>query len=195
MLLENELLRMELADNTCTVLSLEDKKNGTRFVSSRPETVFRVTENRKGQFLPLTAVSCHGEQTGNAAARLEWILTDGSVLQAQISLEGNQAAFTSSLRAAADSEVLLVEYPVIGCLGAWDEKMEMAHPFATGLLVHDPLRAFEEGEGIRYELKAFLDLCSGRNQGTEIERVVSEAIVKVMEDWKEGRDLTLLSGE
>ena len=52
-----------------------------------------------------------------------------------------------------------------------------------------------EGEGIRYELKAFLDLCSGRNQGTEIERVVSEAIVKVMEDWKEGRDLTLLSGE
>ena len=51
-----------------------------------------------------------------------------------------------------------------------------------------------EGEGIRYELKAFLDAVNRRISADGIEKNVTEAMVRVMEDAKEGRDRTFLSG-
>ena len=52
-----------------------------------------------------------------------------------------------------------------------------------------------EGEGIRYELKAFLDAVSGRGTVDGIEPEVTEAMIRVMEDAGKGRDLVLLSEE
>ena len=52
-----------------------------------------------------------------------------------------------------------------------------------------------EGEGIRYELKAFLDAASGRGTVDGISPEVTEAMIRVMEDAGNGQDLFLLSEE
>lgn len=49
-----------------------------------------------------------------------------------------------------------------------------------------------EGEGIRYELVAFLHNCIGRREASGISREVTAAIVRVMEDYENGRELTVL---
>ena len=150
MRLENPYLCLEIADNTGSVLRIRDKRRAVEYVTARPETAFRVTEKRDGRMELLQAASFRCESPQAGCARLCWQLTDGSRLEAEIGLREGDIAFTSFLRAAEDSRILLVEYPVIGGMGAWDEKMEMVHSFATGLLVRDPLTAFGEGEGIRY---------------------------------------------
>ena len=150
MLLENAYLHLEIADNTGAVLRLANRQGGLEYVSARPETALRVTQKKNGRILPQEAVSFTGRRADEEHAELCWRLNDGSLLKAEVMLDGRQAAFTSSLISAEESEVILVEYPVIGGMRRWDEKMEMVHSFATGLLVRDPLSAFGEGEGVRY---------------------------------------------
>ncbi len=50
-----------------------------------------------------------------------------------------------------------------------------------------------EGEGIRYELVAFLQAVGGKASAVEIPENVSEAIAGIMEDYAEGRDVTKLA--
>ena len=150
MLLENACLRLEIADNTGAILRLDNRQNGKEYISARPETALRVTQKKKESILPLNAVSFSRRRLDEEHAELCWRLEDGSVFRAEVQLDERQVAFTSSIHAAAESEIILAEYPVIGGMRSWDEQMEMVHPFATGLLVRDPLGAFGEGEGIRY---------------------------------------------
>lgn len=49
-----------------------------------------------------------------------------------------------------------------------------------------------EGEGIRYELVAFLQACRNAKNHPEIERGVTEAIAGVMEDYENGTDVIRL---
>ncbi len=49
-----------------------------------------------------------------------------------------------------------------------------------------------EGEGIRYELVAFLHAVSSGRTYERIDSAVTEAIVRVMEDYAAGKDLTIL---
>ncbi|MBR5384184.1 MAG: hypothetical protein IK133_10200 [Clostridia bacterium] len=150
MLLKNAYLRIEIADNSGAVLRLTNRQNGKEYISARPETALRITQKKYGRPMPLEAASFSCRRADEEHADLVWRLSDGSTFRAEIALDGTQAAFTSSLVSAKESEIILAEYPVIGGMGRWDPQMEMVHSFATGLLVRDPLSAFSEGEGIRY---------------------------------------------
>ena len=149
MQLENTRLLVEIADNTGNLMRIRDKQRQTDYAVCAQEP-FRVTRANAHDRLTLTKATACRVQAEENGASVCWQLEDGSRLHGRITLLEDGAAFTSRLEAAQDSEVVLVEYPVIGGMGKWAEHMEMVHAFATGLLVHDPLDCFAPGEGIRY---------------------------------------------
>ncbi len=147
---ENDRLSLELSDNTGVILSLTDQGNKTAYVSQPSEAPFRVTRLVNGRTVLVKAADCQARRVSETEARITWKLEDGSVLTADITLLPDGAAFRSHLDAAAESEIILVEYPVIGGMGSWADEMQMVHSFATGLLVRNPLQCFKPGEGVRY---------------------------------------------
>ena len=92
MLLENAYLCLEIADNTGAVLRLANRQGGLEYVSARPETALRVTQKKNGRILPLEAVSFTGRRADEEHAELCWRLNDGSLLKAEVMLDGRQAA-------------------------------------------------------------------------------------------------------
>lgn len=150
MRLENGYMAIELADNTGAILQLEDTRAGAAFVDGMPQAAFRITALQNEKFVFLGAIGCTAQRLDSCHGSFRWELEDGSALKASIELKEDGVYFSSEVSAAQDSEIILAEYPVIGALSAWDEQMEMVHSFATGLLVHNPLKAFEKGQGIRY---------------------------------------------
>ena len=84
----------------------------------------------------------YGEDTGEA--RVRWALDDGLLLSAWLRLDpiSGELRCTVDLRNPARLPVAAVAYPYvagIGRLGDAPEADELAHPYATGFLVRNPL--------------------------------------------------------
>ncbi len=150
MLLKNARVTLEIADNTGVLLALRDECRGVDFIASPLVEPFRVTLKTPGgprEYKDFTAF--HMTREGDTLD-LHWRTSRGVAINAHVSLLEDGVAFTSDAVCDSNVELQLVEYPIIGGMGSLGENSEMAHSFATGLLVKNPLDNFAPGEGVRY---------------------------------------------
>lgn len=149
MRITNGRVTLEVADNSGILTKIRDEAAGMDYIQSVPETAFRVIimDQRPKT---LTAFERFSMTKAEDTLKLSWTLPHGVTLNAAITLLDDGIAFTSSADAQPQTRINMVEYPVVGGMAAWNDATEMAHPFATGLLVKRPLECFKNGEGIRY---------------------------------------------
>jgi hypothetical protein len=86
----------------------------------------------------------------SGGALLEWASERGDLIRARIALAQGEPAlrFRVELDPAEGSAASVIEYPVLGGIGALGETNVLLHSYATGFLFRDPLTLFEgEGEG------------------------------------------------
>jgi len=97
-----------------------------------------------------------GVRAGTRAVSLTWRLAEGLAVHARISHEPGEGAlrFGCSLVNRSERRVHSLEYPIFPGIGAVTERGEddyVAHPFATGVQVRNPLKYFAAGGvGMRY---------------------------------------------
>ena len=157
MILQNERVFAEICDNTGAVVKLRDKQNGMEYVQHLPETACRIVMRRmcrqdtKTEWGPEETIlpDCASVQAVENGAEICFRLQNSITVCAAITLCEDGLSFTSHADCDEATQLQLVEYPVIGGMGEW-QNAEMVHSFATGLLVKDPLKHFKTGEGVRY---------------------------------------------
>lgn len=142
---------LEIADTNGAILSLKDRRRDIDFIRMLPAAPFRITvaqtPDRMAEVTEIEAFELQQTETG---AQLHWTVKGGIHLHGEITMLPDGVQFTSHAECAADVEMRLVEYPILGGLGAIGRTNTLAHAFATGLMVDEPLRNFKPREGIRY---------------------------------------------
>ncbi len=150
----NDRVAISFSDVTGAVTGLEDKARGVRWIDGSDAVPFRIDNGLdfSSTFESFTAEK-DASFTAGTAYRLRWVIGGGLVLQARVEVRAgsDEISFTSQLDNSGDSFVHNVEYPILGgirSLGAGDT---LAHSYATGLLVRNPLRNFSfDGDGLRF---------------------------------------------
>ena len=91
------------------------------------------------------------EQTDDALA-LRWYLANSIEIHARVTLLDDTLSFQADVRNAGDTSVHSLEYPVLGGITTFGIGIhQVAHAFATGLLIDDPLHNFyADGDGFRH---------------------------------------------
>ncbi len=153
MILQNQRLLAEFCDNTGALVRLMDKRSGMEYINALPETACRVVARYENNgkltddtvFMPESA----SVQSVEGGAHFIWKLPQGISVHAAVILEADGLSFSSYADCSANTQLQLVEYPVIGGMRDWNGA-EMIHSFATGLKVKEPLKHFKPGEGVRY---------------------------------------------
>lgn len=158
MILQNARVFAEISDNTGALIQLKDLRSGMEFVNVLPAAACRVTAKyhriQDGRDIVTGDTELRSEKACVKAvaggAELTFTVPQGITVHAKITLLEDGLAFTSSADCCDKTQILLVEYPVVGGMGDWYGCAEMAHAFATGLRVKNPLKHFATGEGVRH---------------------------------------------
>lgn len=150
MRLKNARVTIEIADTTGAIIALRDENKGIDFITAKAADPFRITVPALWGPKEITAFASFAMTAKDDGADLVWNVADGIRLFASVTLRDDGVNFTSYAECGEDTEITLVEYPVIGGLGSLGDDTYMAHPFATGILVKNPIENLTEGEGIRY---------------------------------------------
>ena len=158
MILQNARVYAEISDTTGALIRLKDRQSGMEFINALPAAACRVTAkfhrihdgrdivNPDKEFVA-TRATVKAVADG---AELTFRLEQGITVHARITLLEDGLAFSSSADCCDQTQIQLVEYPVVGGMGDWYSCAEMAHSFATGMLVKNPLQHFATGEGVRH---------------------------------------------
>ncbi|MBE0601044.1 MAG: hypothetical protein IH607_04600, partial [Firmicutes bacterium] len=92
--------------------------------------------------------TCFAGMEGEALI-FSWRMT-GAVLTAEIALLEDGVSFRASLRNDPGSFVRAFEYPILAPLADYSKNGYLAHSYATGILMRDPLSFLQETGGLRY---------------------------------------------
>jgi hypothetical protein len=157
-LLENKHVRLEIGEADGVIRRLADRRLGIDYIADVEETEpFRLelTDGAEGGF-----DSCEWEAEeapdGGGTVRLAWRTAHGMTVNAVISLgaDDSELTFRCSAENGAADRLLSLEYPILSGLREVTEGGEddyVAHSFATGVKVRNPMRQFAEaGDGLRY---------------------------------------------
>lgn len=165
--LENEWLRLELGERDGAVRLLRDRKRRIDYIAvsgeassteAAPGEPFRLEtdEGADGSFETFEWSVTSGTPDASQAVSLAWRTAAGFAVRAEVSLADGDG--TVSFRCAADgapsARLLSLEYPIfpdIHTVTDGGERDYAAHPFATGVLVRNPMKHFApNGVGMRY---------------------------------------------
>jgi hypothetical protein len=157
-LLENERIRLEIAESDGTIRNLSDLSAGIDYISdSAGGDAFRLETDVgfSAAFATFEWISKKTEE-GKQQVSLTWQTESGVTVNAEILLESGEGGL--EFRCSADNgsgvRLLSLEYPILPDLrtitdGGNDDYV--AHPFATGVKVHNPMKHFvTNGTGLRY---------------------------------------------
>lgn len=156
--LENERIRLELSEETGAVRALCDKLAGIDYiVGSAGSDAFRL-ETDEGFSGCFASFSFNLEQSdaGGQLAYLAWQTESGVSVRAEITLaEGvGGPLFRCSADNGSTVRLLSLEYPILPDFNTITEdglNDYVAHSFATGVKVLNPMKHFESGgKGLRY---------------------------------------------
>ena len=145
-ILENEQVLLKVDDRTGSITGLFDKGRSREYLAAGTALPpFRVV---LGGAAEEAGYEFSSSSSGNGLA-LCW-KTQGALLRAKVSLLEDGVAFRASLQNEADTCVKAFEYPVIGPLADYGEDGYLAHSYATGVLMRDPLSYLPGEGGLRY---------------------------------------------
>ncbi|MCC3375382.1 DUF6259 domain-containing protein [Cohnella sp. REN36] len=158
--LENARMRLDLSETDGTVRGMRDLAKGIDLIAMAdaglPADPFRL-ETDDGFSGAFDSFEWTRLETGDGsdAAALTWRTASGVVVRATVSLapEDGEASFRCAADNGSGERILSLEYPILPNIGAirGDGEDYVAHPFATGFKVRDPLRRFVAGgAGFRY---------------------------------------------
>ena len=146
MTLENEKVRLTIDDFTGAVAGLFDKESGRGYVSGGSLPVpFRVAFDGEMQEEAFRFDASKSKSSLHLAWRMK-----GAVLQADVSLLEDGISFRASLQNDAESCIRAFEYPIFGGLCDFGPNGYLAHSYATGVLLRDPLSYMPETGALRY---------------------------------------------
>ncbi len=152
--IENGLVRLAFSKTDGAIAGLSDLARGVDYIDGDPDVPFRLDD---GSDLKTGFESFSYERDGSFAAgtayNLRWTIGDGLSLEARIELPkgSDEISFTSRLVNGGPRIVMAVEYPVLGGLRSIGPNDALAHPYATGILVRNPLASFgADGGGLRF---------------------------------------------
>ncbi len=148
LIMENSLVELGISKDTGAVVLLRDKSRNLTYVDSKGSKPFQIVINEEfiNEFMEFNF------EVEDNAIDLTWIISSGLTLHGRVALDNaGQLSFTSNLMNETDKTVLAKEYPIIGHINQLDGDDAFAHPFATGVLFHNPLDAFAtDGGGLRF---------------------------------------------
>ncbi|MBB6672430.1 DUF6259 domain-containing protein [Cohnella nanjingensis] len=155
--LENARIRLELSESDGTVRGLRDLAKGIDYIAaSGGAEPFRLETDAgfSSAFDSFAWVNDRRED-GRREVALTWRTASGVTVRATVALseDGDEAVFRCAADNGSDERLLSLEYPIIPDLGPISEEGRdyVAHPFATGFLVRDPLKRFAaDGTGFRF---------------------------------------------
>ena len=144
--LENQRIRLTADEATGTITGLLDKEKNREYIAGgNTAQPFRVAYTDEMQSVPFVFSA---EKAENALS-FSWRMT-GAVMKAEIVLFEDGVSFRASLQNDADSFVRAFEYPILSSLTDYGANGYLAHSYATGVLMRDPLSFVEETGGLRY---------------------------------------------
>ncbi|OZB95387.1 DUF6259 domain-containing protein [Paenibacillus sp. XY044] len=156
--LENSRVRLEWSEADGTIRRLRDVSKDIDFIApSSAATPFRLEKDAgfSGVFERFEW-SMEPSGGGNQVLQLSWHTPEGVIVSAIVSLHGEDdfIEFSCSAVNGSGERLLSLEYPVIPdmtAITADGEQDFVAHPFATGFEVQNPMRHFEMGgTGFRF---------------------------------------------
>ncbi|MBU5671509.1 DUF6259 domain-containing protein [Paenibacillus brevis] len=155
--LENGILSIGMSKLDGSVISLRDLRSGVEYIApeSRSDAFRLETENGMSGAWSGFAYELRRE-AGRQECLLRWVCEAGPIVHAAIVLEDGSGAAEFRCRAEASEGISIVglDYPIIPDLRNITEEGEddyIAHSFATGIQVRNPLRHFaENGSGMRH---------------------------------------------
>jgi hypothetical protein len=148
--IENAQLRIELDAETGAVLQVTNLEAGLRLIAGPAGPPWRIllldgtVLERPASF----AAEHHGD-----SVELRWSTTRGDIVRSTIALptDALNATFEVALEQPAGSPAELIEYPVLGGIGALarhGEDDRLLHSYATGFVFENPTALFAgEGDG------------------------------------------------
>ena len=146
MILENRRIRLTADEATGIITGLLDKEKNREYLpGGNALPPFRVAYDGEMQSEPFTLSA---KMAGDAIS-FSWSM-NGAVLISEIILLETGVSFRASLRNDPDSFVKAFEYPILGPLADYGTQGCLAHSYATGVLMRDPLSFVPETGGLRY---------------------------------------------
>lgn len=154
----NKRLRLEINEADGAIRGLCDLRKGIHYMEDSAGAVPFRLETDAGFSAAFTSFTWQRKEAapGSQAIDLVWQTADGVTVKAEISLaeDAETVEFRCSAGNGSQARLLSLEYPVIPNMpaitkdGIFDY---VAHPFATGFSIHNPLQHFEEGgTGLRF---------------------------------------------
>lgn len=218
--LENEALRIEFGERDGVIRRLLDRRRGIDYIAASDEggEPFRI-ETDEGfdsgfESFAWSAVEIMADTTADATANakadttngisMTWRTAGGFLVEAAVSLaaDGETLSFRCAAQGSPAARLLSLEYPIVPDIGAVTPAGEadfVAHPFATGVLVRNPMKHFTPG-GIGMRYMPYPECFSGasmqffayyglRRGGLYFAALDGEAHPKWLNFYKNGRDL------
>ncbi|MDR1531281.1 MAG: DUF6259 domain-containing protein [Clostridiales bacterium] len=141
-------LALTFCEKSGVVREIRDSLTDTVLAGNASDNPF-LLELNEGEF---TSEFASFEINGtDSAAALVWRLDKGVVINARVSSEGGMFAFRVNVENNGGSCLCGIEYPLLDGFGKLSERDAVAHSFATGFMVDDPLDNFaEENDGFRH---------------------------------------------
>lgn len=159
-IIENRRIRVEISEHNGTIQAVRDRLKGIDYIadSGRGHTdPFRLeTDAGVSSSFQKFEWSWERAASGQNQVRLCWHTQEGMVVTSSVTLmaEENGIEFKCGVDNHSEDRVLSLEYPVVPNMATITEDGEedyIAHPFATGFEVNDPMKVFEtNGIGFRF---------------------------------------------
>lgn len=154
--LRNDRIEVQFDRNSGAIRRIIDLGENKLLIDNDLNEVFRLEYDEEQYEDTFTAFHYRNKDHG---LELGWKIGDDVELVASWRLQDNQVAVESYVINNARLRICSVEYPILDGITDLKEiyakedaqgRNYIAHSYATGLLVEDPLVNFAEGEGFRY---------------------------------------------
>jgi len=147
-ILEDKYVRFAVSAMDGSIMELTDVQHEIQYIQKGMTVdAFRV-ETEDGVIRDFREFSC--EKKGHRLI-LHWMIDQTLDLHADISLHDGELSFWANIHNRGKTIVKSAEWPILGNVGSLGDESTLIHPFATGILIRNPLSLFtEEQPGIRH---------------------------------------------
>jgi hypothetical protein len=154
--LDNHLIEVQFDEKNGAIRNIIDRKNNKRILHNLLNDVFRLELEEEVYREEFEAFGYTREEDG---LRLVWRLVDDLELVALWQLKEDTILIESYVQNYGKQKISSMEYPLLDGIedlaevyggNKADTKNYIAHSYATGLLIENPLEHFHEEEGFRY---------------------------------------------
>jgi hypothetical protein len=154
-LLENDWIAISIDEGSGGITNLYDKRKKIEYITNQQGHPFRL-ELGSGTTSSFNRFTYEMDAVRRNEIRLYWEAEQGIKITGKIRISDNtnEIYFFSEVDNQSEERVISLEYPIIPnihAITAEGEQDYLAHSFATGFRIHNPLKHFEtDGLGLRY---------------------------------------------